>query len=217
MLALLALARLGRPLYLPRSLLANRRAYPDVAVPANYSFLAEFPECATADPSIPVLRALGDRFCRFLGRPLPLSLPFVQRCDPTSDGASIRSRFLFLEDRGATARECHPLPFNRESAVAVDFCRQCAHGGALEQFRARRGSLRQLGTAEEIRKEIYIYGPVTGEIGAAEREIVGWETGPAGLAWVAVDEGRNTTVTVAHAGDEWLPESFVYAIDPDVD
>jgi hypothetical protein len=201
----------------------NKQVYPDVEIPANYSFLSEFPACflpppLPLKPIFSVLRALSHRFCRLLERPISLSNQFLVACDPTFIDGFPRSLFAFLEQSGVTDQDCHP--WQEITRYSAGFCRQCASGDIPALYRTKFGSLRQLATVERLQQELYVFGPVVGAIGGEWAEIIGWEYDPDGLKWIIIDEKTGTgneTVRFKATGDAQIVKGVVYAVDPDVE
>ena len=195
---------------------------------------------------------MSHRICRAIGKQILLSAQYLVACDLLDlgcEGGCARSTLYFLEQQGVTDITCHP--WQNITLFSPDFCSKCQNPNISKEeqpkmhlYRSVYGSLRQLSTSDEIKKEIYLKGPVVASVATDDKmryyrggiytrphlnfsvpvahtlEIIGWGKEKDIEYWIGYnsygnDWGDNGTIKIRMGYNDAFIESFVYASDPE--
>ena len=145
----------------------------DVDIPEEYNFLEEYPNCDFGPLSQECgccyaygpLKSISHRICKATNMKTLLSAQYIVACDTIDsgcDGGCSRSVFYFLEQNGVTDTKCHP--WKNVLEYSPDYCSKCEDGNSSFLYKTKIGSTKQIVGVENIKKEIYIHGPVAASV-----------------------------------------------------
>lgn len=237
----------------PRSTRQNLSSI-HVDLPEQYDFLKEYPhcdfgplnqECGCCYAYGP-LKAASHRFCKELGKKIILSSQFIVACDLADNacvGGCERSVFHFMEQHGVTDTTCHPWTGKR--TYSSDFCGKCTNSSIpFRLYKAKYGSTSHYVGIEDIKKAIFLYGPLSASIACDSQfsgyrggiyrsslkgkieagnhavEIIGWGKSKDKVPyWIMLNQygegwGEKGRMRIAMGSNEGLIESFMYGVTP---
>lgn len=190
-------------------------------------------------------KVLSHRFCRHTHKNLQLSVQYLLLCDLSNAGCNGGNELVslkFLEEYGIPTEQC--FPFYNLSHYSPDLCSKCLDHTRMHIYKAKPWSITRHSSVESIKQSIYQDGPVSACIEYNENiqsytdgilksskpthpscshtvEIIGWGEennvpywlvgNHFGLSW-----GQNGTMKIRAGHNDYLIESFVYSILPDL-
>ncbi|EAY17592.1 Clan CA, family C1, cathepsin B-like cysteine peptidase [Trichomonas vaginalis G3] len=144
-----------------------------VELPEYYNFLEEYPECDFG-PLIQhcgccyvysALKSLAHRYCRALRRRIQFSAQYIISCDLFNlgcNGGNEKAVFYYLEQHGVPELECQPWRGIR--GYNQEVCKKCVNGKAINLYYAKKRSTKHYVGIENIKKAIYLEGPLSASI-----------------------------------------------------
>ncbi|EAY11736.1 Clan CA, family C1, cathepsin B-like cysteine peptidase [Trichomonas vaginalis G3] len=231
------------------------RSFPEdisIDIPDEYNFLQEYPhcdlgpltqECGCCYAYGPI-KAMSHRICKAKNKKTFLSAQFIVACDLLEsgcEGGCSRSVYYFLEQHGVTDEECHP--WSNQLNYSSEFCSKCKDGSQATLYKAKIGSTKQITSVQEIKKEIYLHGPVSASVAVTDRlkyytgglfedpprdyiadrthtvEIIGWGQEKGIPYWIILNQygrlwGENGMMRIRMGRDDARVESYVLAAEP---
>ncbi|EAY13919.1 Clan CA, family C1, cathepsin B-like cysteine peptidase [Trichomonas vaginalis G3] len=149
--------------------------YSDVKVdlPSYYNFLEEYPECDFGPLSqncgccyiFSAVKTLSHRFCRALRRQILLSTQYLIACDLSNlgcNGGNEKAVFYYLENHGTPELDCQPWQEIRSYEPKV--CTKCVDDKPFKLYHAKMRSTRVIHGIENIKKAIYLEGPLSASV-----------------------------------------------------
>jgi C1A family cysteine protease len=145
----------------------------DVDIPKNYSFLEAYPECDFGPLvqncgccfAITPLKSLAHRYCRATHKMLVLSHQYVVNCDVYNqgcEGGNERNVFYLLENYGVPDEDCFPWQAIKE--YKPERCKKCYGNKPMKFFKALKRSTRHYVGIDNIKKGIFLEGPVSASV-----------------------------------------------------
>ena len=188
---------------------------------------------------------MSHRFCRALGHHILLSSQYVVACDLADNacvGGCERSVLYTMEVEGITDKNCHP--WEHRTFYDNTFCSKCSNSSSqYKLYKSVYGSVSHYSTIDDIKKAIYLEGPVSASIAVDNRfstysggiytstltgpieagnhavEIIGWGIENETEYWIVLNQygsrwGENGRIRIKLGTNEGLIESFVYGATP---
>lgn len=144
-----------------------------VDLPDYYNFLEEYPHCDFG-PLVQncgccyvysAIKTLSHRICRAIGRQFLLSAQYLIACDLFNlgcGGGNEKAAFYYLEQHGAPEIECQP--WQEIKSYTPDVCTKCVDGKPFKLYRAKLRSTKPVHGIENIKKAIYLEGPLSASL-----------------------------------------------------
>lgn len=209
-------------------------------IPSKYNFFNDFSFCnylpdnkdsCLGDYAQGVFLSISHRICKDDHKPFKLSYQYLSACDSLNLGCekgNSQSLIYFLEQNGAPSEADSPwesiVNYNESYCLKFDKIK-------VKFYKIVHGSNKILNDADQIQKEIFLFGPVStfvSDLSISEDndsinnnesimstqtiEIVGWEENEGELFWITFNEKWGQRYIRARSNDG-LPEISIYSYE----